>query len=149
MVCEPEVKSVEETVAVQLALALARLSLTVTAPRAVGPMVVPGAPEPRLTLVGVVMVSAPFVTVNVVVVGPADSIAVISVRPDVAAEAGRAVVMTNMPPAAIRKSDLRMELSDKMSASGMSSRDEAFRSISGTRLRSSFTPFPLSVSPPL
>jgi hypothetical protein len=108
MVCEPDVKSVEETVAVQLAVALARLSLTVTVPRAVGPMVVPGAPEPRLTLFGVIMVSAPFVTVNVVVVGPADSMAVISVRPDVAAEAGSAVVMTNTPPAAIRNSDLRM-----------------------------------------
>jgi hypothetical protein len=99
---------VEETVAVQLALALARLSLTVTVPRAVGPMVVPGTPEPRLTLSGVVMVSAPFVTANVVVVGPADSIAVISVRPDVAAEAGSALVMTNTPPAAIRNSDIRM-----------------------------------------
>ena len=87
MVCEPDVKSVEETVAVQAGqLALARLSLTVTVPRAVGPMVVPGAPEPRSTLSGVVMVSAPFVTVNVVVVGPAESIAVTSVRPDVAAE---------------------------------------------------------------
>ena len=68
MDCEPDVKSVEETVAAQLALALARLSLTVTVPRAVGPMVVPGAPEPRLTLSGVVMVSAPVVTVNVVAV---------------------------------------------------------------------------------
>src|SRR5580693_7064952 len=100
MACEPDVKSVEETVAAQLALALARLSLTVTVPRAVGPMVVPGAPEPRLTLFGVVMVRAPFVTVNVVVVGPADS---------VAAAAGRAVAMLmNTPPAAIRNSDLRM-----------------------------------------
>jgi hypothetical protein len=108
MVCEPDVKSVEETVAAQLAVALARLSLTVTVPRAVGPIVVPGAPEPRLTLSGVVMVSAPFVTVNVAVVGPADSIAVLSARPDVAAAAGRAVAMTNAPPAAIRNSDLRM-----------------------------------------
>src|SRR3984885_6073204 len=106
MVCEPDVKSLEETVALQLALA--RLSLTVTVPRAVGPMVVPGAPEPRLTLSGVVMVSAPFVTVNVVVVGPVESIAVISARPDVAADAGSAVVMTNTLPAAIRNSDLRI-----------------------------------------
>jgi hypothetical protein len=61
---------------------------------------VPGAPEPRLTLFGVVMVRAPFVTVNVVVVGPAEP---------VAAEAGRAVVMTaNTLPAAIRNSDLRI-----------------------------------------
>src|SRR5579859_5965743 len=108
MVCEPDVKSVEETVAAQLALALARLSLTVTVPRAVGPMVVPGGPEPRFTLSGVVIVSAPFVTVNVVVVGPADSVAALSVLPDVGAAAGRAVAMTNTPPAAIRNSDLRM-----------------------------------------
>src|ERR1700727_3444052 len=103
MVCEPDEKSVDETVALQLALALARLSLTVTVRRAVGPMVVPGAPEPRLTLSGVVMVSAPFVTENVVVVGPAEPIAVISVRPDVAAEAGSAVGTRKTPPGANRK----------------------------------------------
>ena len=45
MVCEPDVKSVEATVAVLLALALARLSLTVTVPRAVGPIVVTGRPS--------------------------------------------------------------------------------------------------------
>src|SRR6202020_3588434 len=103
MVCEPDEKSVEETVALQLAVALARLSLTVTVPRAVGPMVVPGAPEPRLTLSGVVMVRAPFVTVKVVVVGPAEPIAVISVRADVAAEAGSAVGTRKTPPGANRK----------------------------------------------
>jgi hypothetical protein len=110
MVCAPDVKSVEETVATQLAVALARRSVTVTVPRAVGPIVVPGAPEPRLTLSGVLMVSAPVVTVNVVVVGPADAVAALSVRPDVAAAAGRAVAMTNTLLAAIRNRDLRMSV---------------------------------------
>lgn len=67
MVPEPVVKLVEDAVAVQVALSSARLSVTVTEPRA--PLiVVPGAPEPRLAAVGAVMVSAPLVTANVTVV---------------------------------------------------------------------------------
>src|SRR5579859_811586 len=89
----PVRKPVEETVAVQLASRRARLSVTVTAPRAVGPMVVPGAPVPRAALAGTLMVSAPLVTVNVAVVGEAASmsatVAGVSIWLDDAA-AGRA-----------------------------------------------------------
>jgi hypothetical protein len=67
MVCEPDVKSVEETVAVLLALA-GTVVVNRDSASGGGADSRAGAPEPRLTPFGVVMVSAPFVTVNVVVV---------------------------------------------------------------------------------
>ena len=61
------VKSVEDTVAVQVAETRARPSVTDTVPR-LPLMVLPGPPEPNLAVPGALMVSAPLVTVNVTVV---------------------------------------------------------------------------------
>jgi hypothetical protein len=67
MVFAPLAKLVSATVTVQLAEAKALASVTVDGP--IGAlMVVPGAPEPRVADTGTVMVSAPDVTVNVMVV---------------------------------------------------------------------------------
>src|ERR1700722_12004687 len=93
----PGRKGVEGAAAVQVATRRARLSVTVTVPKAVGPMVVPGAPDPRLAVAGTVMESRPLLTVNVV-----------GVEPVVAAAAGRAVAMAIAPLAPSTNSNLRM-----------------------------------------
>lgn len=64
----PVVKSVDAAVAVQLASSAARSSTTVTGPMGVGPIVVPGLPEPSVALSGTDMLSAPVSTENVTVV---------------------------------------------------------------------------------
>src|SRR3981081_972458 len=61
----PVVKSVDAAVAVQLALSAVRSSVTVTAPMGVGPIVVPGLPDPSVALTGTDMLSAPLSTENV------------------------------------------------------------------------------------
>src|ERR1700727_2883824 len=66
-VAPPVVQAVEEAVVVQDAESRARLSVTVTAPSE-PEIVVPGAPDPRLSEAGAVSASPPEVTVKVTVV---------------------------------------------------------------------------------
>ena len=63
----PVVNAVEDAIAVQAAASRARLSVTVTVPRA-PEIVLPGAPEPRFAVAGALSESAPLVTVKVTVV---------------------------------------------------------------------------------
>jgi hypothetical protein len=106
----PVVQSDEEATTVQAAASRARLSVTVTVPRA-PEMVVPGALVPRSMVAGAVIESAPELTVKVTVVSGSPALAVdeYASTPGPADAADAATGVSAMPPMA---ATTRMENAD-------------------------------------